>query len=253
MLKKNGNNAAAKFGGICTKTIRKWIKNENKFKNVENPDTKITLHHGRFKVFDYNIELEIYNWIEFSRSLGNSITTWSIGIELLKRHPEKKDLKPHSLLTAVYRLMDRFHLSLRKGSHIGQQIPADSETRMIGFLKSIIQIRKKYNIPPENIINMDETAIFSNMPNNATVHKIRCKTILLQEKLRVSVILSICGDGRRLTLYIIFKGARNGKIYKSLSNLEIVKNKKTFINVNKNAWSTNVIIKDWINNIYLPF
>jgi hypothetical protein len=153
--KKNGNNAAAQFGGVCTKTIRKWIKNENEFKNVENSDIKITLHHGRFKVFDYNTELEIYKWIEFNRSLGNSITTWSIGIEMLKRHPEKKQLKPHSLLTAVYRFMDKFNLCLRRGSHIGQQIPADSENRMIGFLKSIIEIRKKYNIPPENIINID--------------------------------------------------------------------------------------------------
>ena len=33
--------------------------------NRKIPDIKITLHHGRFKVFDYNTELEIYKWIEF--------------------------------------------------------------------------------------------------------------------------------------------------------------------------------------------
>ena len=59
-------------------------------------------------------------------------------------------------------------------------MPADSETRMLGFLKSIIEIRKKYNIPPENIINMDETAISYNMPNNVTVHKIGCKIITIE-------------------------------------------------------------------------
>ena len=50
-------------------------KKENEFKNVENSDTKITLNYGRFKVFDYNTELEIYKWFEFNRSLGNSIST----------------------------------------------------------------------------------------------------------------------------------------------------------------------------------
>ena len=83
-----------------------------------------------------------------------------IGIEMLKRHPEKKQIKPHFLLTDVYRFMDRFNLSLRK----------------------------KYNILPENIINMNETAISYNMPNNVTVHKIGCKTISIkaqrQEKIR---------------------------------------------------------------------
>ena len=107
---------------------------------------------------------------------------------MLKRQPEKKQIKSHSLLTAVYRFMDRFNLSLRRGSHIVQQIPADSETRMLGFLKSIIETRKKYNIPPKNIINIDETAISYNMPNNVTIHKIGCKTISIkaqrQEKLR---------------------------------------------------------------------
>ena len=88
---------------------------------------------------------------------------------------------------------------------------------------------------------MDETAISCNMPNNVTVHKIDYKTMIIktkrQEKLRVSVILSIFCDGRRLKSYAKFKGAKNGKIYNSLSKLEIVKNKNFIINVNKNAWS----------------
>ena len=128
---------------------------------------------------------------------------------------------------------------------------------MLGFLKSIIEIRKKYNIPPENIINMDETAISYSMTNNVTLHKIGYKTISIktqrQEKLLVSVILSICVYGRRLKLHVIFKGAKNGKIYNLLFKLEIVKNKKAIININKNAWATNYLIKDWIKTIYIHF
>ena len=33
---------------------------------------------------DYEIEKEIYNWIDFNRSLGNAVTTWSIGVEYIK-------------------------------------------------------------------------------------------------------------------------------------------------------------------------
>ena len=44
--------------------------------------------------------------------------------------------------------MQRFNLSLRKGPHIGQQLPSDSEDRIIHFLRSIILLRKEKNINP---------------------------------------------------------------------------------------------------------
>ena len=142
--KYHGNNEAAKFGGVCTKTIRKWRKNEEDFKNIQDPNKKITLHKGRFKAFDYEAEKQIYEWIAFNRSLGNAVTTWAFGVELLKKCPDKINIKPHSLLNCVYRFMQRFNLSIRKGSHIGQQLPSDSEDRIIRFLRSIILLGKKY-------------------------------------------------------------------------------------------------------------
>lgn len=33
--KYHGNNEAVKFGGVCTKTIRKWRKNEEEFKKFK--------------------------------------------------------------------------------------------------------------------------------------------------------------------------------------------------------------------------
>ena len=57
------------------------------------------------------------------------------------------------------------------------------------------------------------------MPSNKTVHKIGDKTITIKtqqkEKLRISVILAICSNGKKLKPFIIFKGAKNGKIFKT--------------------------------------
>ena len=33
---------------------------------------------------DYETEKEIYNWIDFNRSFGNSVTMWAIDIEFIK-------------------------------------------------------------------------------------------------------------------------------------------------------------------------
>ena len=101
------------------------------------------------------------------------------------------------------------------------------------FLKEVINMRKKFDIPIKNIVNMDETALMYNMPFNKTIHKIGQKTITIatqkQEKSRISCILSINAEGNILKPYIIFKGAQKGKIYKSLINTDEVVSKKCVV------------------------
>ena len=104
---------------------------------------------------------------------------------------------------------------------------------------------------------MEETALTMNMPSNKTVHKIGSKTICIktqrQEKARVSVILACCANGVKLKPFIIFKGAKNGCIYKKLKKEIYVKEKKAEIYANSKAWATIEIIKLWIENIYIPY
>ena len=175
----------------------------------------------------------------FNRSLGNPVSTWSIGVELIRRNPKKTDIKPKSLLSWIYRSLDRNSLSIRSISHKGQLFPKNTEDYIFSFLKQIINIRKLYNIGPDSIVNMDETALQYNMPSNKTVHKIGAKTITIktqqQEKLRISVILAICSNGKKLKPFIIFKGAKNGKIFKTLLKEECVTSKKCIIACNANA------------------
>ena len=83
--------------------------------------------------------------------MGNPITTWSIGIEILKTDPTKRDIKPKSLLSFIYRFLAINNLSIRKGTHIGQQLPNNSFDLVYSFLKAFIQNRKLFNIEPEFI------------------------------------------------------------------------------------------------------
>ena len=106
-----------------------------------------------------------------------------------------------------------------------------------------------------NIVNMDESPIFFNMVPKKKIAKRGKKTILIktqnQEKVRISIILTISADGDKLKPLIIFKGKTGGLIEKNLSkNLYIIAN-KYIICVNQNAWATDSIIKVWFNNIWL--
>ena len=153
--------------------------------------------------------------------------------------------------------MKRYNLVQRAGKHIGQLLSYDSEDKIFMFLKEIINIRKQYNIPIQNIVNMEETALMYNMPFNKTIHKVGAKTVMIstqkQDKARISCILSINATSKTLMPYIIFKGAEKGKIYKNLIKTDEVISKNCIISTNNNAWSTNKIVKDWIDTVYCSF
>lgn len=256
--KKKGNQEAANKAGVSTKAIRRWKKNESQFLEITDPLKRITLHPGRIEhKMSYALEKEIYDWVTFNRSLGNPVTTWAIGIQMLKKEPSYKNVKPKSLLMAVYRFMERNNLSLRTASHVGQELPNDTVDRIYMFLKSVINKRKLYDIDSNHIVNMDETALQLNMPSNKTVHKVGAKTIYIrtqnQEKIRVSVILSCCANGDKLKPYVIYKGGKKGKIFNSLQKEELVKTNKIVIATNANAWATNDIIKDWLDKVYISY
>ena len=133
--KTNNNALAAKKYGVTTKSIRRWKQNETIFKSIDNPNKKITLHAAPInRTINIELEKSLYDWIDYNRSLGNPITTWSIGIEIIKRDKTKRDIKPKSLLSFIYRFLARNNLSIRKGTHIGQQLPTNSLDLVYSFL-----------------------------------------------------------------------------------------------------------------------
>ena len=137
---------------------------------------------------------EIYDWVTFNRSLGNPVTTWVIGFQMLKKEPSYINIKPKSLLMSVYRFMEKNNLSLRTASHVGQELPNDTIDRINIFLKSVINKRKLYDIDSNHIMNLDETALQISIPSTKTIFKVGAKTIYIrkqnQEKLRFSLIIS---------------------------------------------------------------
>ena len=47
----------------------------------------------------------------------------------------------------IYSFMKRYNLVQRVGTHIGQLLPYHSEDKIFMFLKEMINIPKRYNIP----------------------------------------------------------------------------------------------------------
>lgn len=77
---------------------------------------------------------------------------------------------------------------------------------------------------------MDETPCFIDMYYDTTIDFSGNKNIEIgKEKYRVSVILSISGDGIKLPPFVIIKGTEGKTIEKQMNDLYYVKNKEIYI------------------------
>ena len=63
-----------------------------------------------------------------------------------KKRTFLENIKPISLLMAVYRFMEINNQSIRTVSHVGQELPSDTIDRIYISLKSVINKRKLYGI-----------------------------------------------------------------------------------------------------------
>lgn len=254
---KNGNHKAAIAYNVNRSTIIYWRNHKNEYNNVDNPEKRITLHNGKSPLFP-DIENKLYEFFEFNRKLGNCITTGSLVHQFLVLCPDRKNDKLDTIYHIIYRFMKRHYLTIRTSTHIGQALPEESYDRMMLYLRTIIRLRRDNKInEPYLMLNADETPIFLNMPSNKTIEKIGKKTITIntqgQEKLRISCLLTISGDGTKLPPFVIFKGEKDGRIIKELNKNNHVINKNIFIGMNKNSWTTIEIINDWIKSIIIPY
>ena len=251
----NNSQAALKFG-VDESTIRRWRLKEEQFKKQSHINTKITLHKGKESKFK-NIEHYLINFIDSNRKMGNPISTLAIIAEIIKLCPEAKDASKGSLRVWVYRFMKRYTLSFRSSTHIGQKMPDNVVKEVKKFFKKVIKERVSYPYGLKLICNMDETPIFLNMPPSKTIAKKGAKTVFIrthnQEKVRISVLLTIAADGTKLPPFVIFKDKKHGKNEENLKKLPMVQNGEVFVACNENAWSTTHIMKKWLNKVWIPY
>lgn len=70
------------------------------------------------------------------------------------------------------------------------------------------------------------------MPSNTTIEKKDTNieiTTFWGEKVRISLILGIGGNGYKLLPLLIFKAKKDGRLEKSLNSLDLVKQKKVYV------------------------
>ena len=135
--------------------------------------------------------------------------------------------------------MQRYFLSFRVSTQVGQIIPTDALNKIKEFYKYLKEKRIFNAYSLNQICNIDETPIFLNMVSKKTIHFKGKKTITIkttnQEKVRVSLLLTITAEGGKLPPLFIFKSKKGGTIEKHLNKYNEVLNHNAFILCNENT------------------
>jgi hypothetical protein len=104
-------------------------------------------------------------------------------------------------------MMRRNGLSSRRRTSLCQKLPSDFEEKLLAFQKHVIGLRKANNYLLSQTGNADETPVYFDMPSNYTVDDKGVKSILIKtsdnEKMRVTVMLTVLADGTKLPPYVI--------------------------------------------------
>ena len=69
----------------------------------------------------------------------------------------------------LQKFLVRFNLVLRRKTTTGQRLPRDFVPKIVSFVRFCRKQFLLYNFTPGNVVNMDETLIWADMPSNTTV------------------------------------------------------------------------------------
>ena len=140
----------------------------------------------------------------------------------------------------VHRFTHRHGFAYRKITHLSSRSAEELENDVMLSLKEVQAIRREHEIPPELILNFDETAVYFDQLPVYTYDKkgikhppLKCSNL---SKKRLTAGLGIAATGEKLTPILIFKGTgKKTKIHKVHNNHDFSLEK------NENAWMTSEI------------
>lgn len=244
---------------IPKSTLNDWFKNIDKYKLSIKTNKKRMPGGGRKSILK-DIEKEILYYILDVRRSGYSITTKAIIAYIYSLSDEYSKYSYDRLRFMVRGLLEKYNLSIRKASHIGQPLPNDVDDLIYTFLFQVTRQRKILHINDfqlNRIINCDETCIFYENPSTNTIDIKGNKEVIINtegnEDKKISVLLTIAGDGTKLPPYLIFKGKEEKSTEKDLQKNEHVLNQKVFACCQRRAWCDTSIFLKWYHQVYLHY
>ena len=146
----------------------------------------------------------------------------------------------------ISRFMRRHKFVTRVKTTAGQSLPKNVSERTVDYVTTCSKRIRRNQLPLPCIANMDETAIWADMPGNSTIEVRGAHTVQIattgHDKQRITICLAAFADGTKLKPFVVFKGKR---IPKEISNVHAA-----VIKMSDNGWMNEDLTMEWIATVW---
>lgn len=241
--KISNNCAAARKYGISEANVRRWINDEARLKNARSTRKAFSgPQQGRFK----EIENEVVDYVREKRKEGMAITRDVIRMKA--REVAQQKAIPGKFKGSngwCTRMMQRNGLVLRRRTTLAQHLPDAYEEKLTEFQRYVIKLRKQHSYLMGQIGNADETPVYFDMPSNTTVDDKGAKSVLVRttgnDKSRITVMLCVLADGRKMPPYVILNR-------KTMPKEQLPPG--IIFRCQEKGWMTNELMVDWVRTVW---
>jgi hypothetical protein len=154
-----------------------------------------------------DIDEDLYQWLLEQRTRGHRVSGKRLKSKALRLHKEKGNQSFKASDGWLQRWRKRHKVSLRRKTTTAQQLPQDLGDKVVDFHHQIIRLRKHYAYEFSRIGNMDETAVYFDMPGESTLEETGTRTVAVHttghNKDKVTVMLGALADGTKLPPLVI--------------------------------------------------
>ena len=121
----------------------------------------------------------------------------------------------------ISEFMRRYRFVTRVKTTAGQSLPKNVSERIIDYVTNCRKRITRNQLPLNCIANMDDTAVWADLPGNSTIEVRGAHTVQIattgHDKQRITICLAPFADGTKLKPFIVFKGKR---IPKEICNVQ---------------------------------
>ncbi|XP_028936453.1 pogo transposable element with KRAB domain isoform X2 [Ornithorhynchus anatinus] len=239
------NCQAAKQFGVMEKNVRDWRKVKPQLQSAHAMRRAFRgPKNGRFALVDQRVA----EYVRQQQAAGTPITREAMQLKALAIAQEMripaKGFK--ASLGWCRRMLRRYDLTLRqKPPPPPQPLPEDLSEKLAAYQRRVLGLRRAHGYPDGQMGNADETPICLEVPSRVTVDYQAGRPVLVKtpgrEKLKVTAMLGVLADGRKLPPFVILRGTYipPGRFPGGME-----------VRCHRYGWMTEELMQDWVEAVW---
>lgn len=247
VAEEKGKRFAAKEFNVHRKRVQEWCKNKTQLQAAPKSQKR---KPGAGRPLRYpDIDTQLMRWFEERRECGVRVTGKSLRREALRLHMENGNQSFKASNGWYRRFKKRHNIVFRRTTHIAQHAVQITDDRIDRFLRYITRMRQLRDYNDSEILNMDETPVWFEMPGKSSLAKVGDKEVRVcstgHDKEKLTVTLGAYADGTKLAPLVHLPGVRPPKKEEIPAGIQVI-----MCGAGKKSWANEDSIMFWLSKLY---